>query len=439
MPAAFLSLALIACMAWIIYSGSYLKWHPFFSLLTAAVGFGLATGLTVEKLLEVITHGFGSLVGTIGLIVIFGCILGVVLEDSGSVQALGNWLARRSKRPSLAIALLGMLLGIPVFCDSGFIILFSLTRSMAQASQTPLPAMSLSLAGGLYSSHTLVPPTPGPVAAAGTIGASIGLVMIWGIIIAVPVTIVSHLFSLYIGKKLTTLDTTQPIRSEGAGSTSADQALILILFPVALIALGSLAELLSWQGYAGRSLTLLGKPVVALFLGTGLALLLSRKTANLTGMIDKALRQAGPIILLTACGGALGAVLRASSLTEVMNSVLGKQLSFGAGFLVAAFLIGAIFKTAQGSTTSAMILTSAFFAPLMPTVGLASPLDLALLVLAIGGGAMTVSHANDSYFWVVTQFTGFTLRDGFRGMTVMTLLQGLTALLTVLLIFMVSR
>ena len=120
-------------MAWIIYSGSYLKWHPFFSLLTAAVGFGLATGLTVEKLLEVITHGFGSLVGTIGLIVIFGCILGVVLEDSGSVQALGNWLARRSKRPSLSIALLGMLLGIPVFCDSGFIILFSLTRSMAQA------------------------------------------------------------------------------------------------------------------------------------------------------------------------------------------------------------------------------------------------------------------------------------------------------------------
>lgn len=427
--------ALLACVAWIILSGTLLKWHPLFSLLTATIGFGLITGMEPLNLLEIMTQGFGSLVGSIGLIVVLGSILGALLEDSGNVQALGKSLVTRSRRPSLALALLGMLLGIPVFCDSGFIILFSLTKSMATASQTPLPVMSLSLAGGLYSSHTLVPPTPGPVAAAGSLGISgaMGLVMLFGILVALPVTIIGHLFAQYAGRNIMVIESS---RHEGTGASGSPRtALLLICFPVLLIANGSLVELLDLEGGWAKFFSIIGKPVVALLFAVGLAVGLMRKSVKIAPSTEKGLRQAGPIILLTACGGALGAVLKASALADSMKNVLSGEWLAGGEFLVAAFLISAIFKTAQGSTTSAMILVSALLAPFVEDAGLVTLTGQTLLVLAIGAGAMTVSHANDSYFWVVSQFSGFSLRDGYRGMTLMTLAQGLTALLSVLLLY----
>lgn len=225
-------------------------------------------------------------------------------------------------------------------------------------------------------------------------------------------------------------------RHEGTGASGSPRtALLLICFPVLLIANGSLVELLDLEGGWVKFFSIIGKPVVALLFAVGLAVGLMRKSVKIAPSTEKGLRQAGPIILLTACGGALGAVLKASALADSMKNVLSGEWLAGGEFLVAAFLISAIFKTAQGSTTSAMILVSALLAPFVEDAGLVTLTGQTLLVLAIGAGAMTVSHANDSYFWVVSQFSGFSLRDGYRGMTLMTLAQGLTALLSVLLLY----
>ncbi|MBL7847338.1 MAG: GntP family permease [Cyclobacteriaceae bacterium] len=438
----YLLLILLVAILWMIAAGSYLKWHPFFSLLSATFGFGLLAALPPALLLDTMLQGFGALIGSIGLIVILGCILGVLLEDSGSVQQLGGALALRATRyPSLALAFLGLLLGIPVFCDSGFIILFSLTKSMAVASGTPVPIMSLSLAGGLYSSHTLVPPTPGPVAAAATLGGtgSIGLVMLLGILVSIPVTLAAHLYARFAGQKLKLGDSLNRIEKAISGPATAWQAVFLILFPVALIAAGSTVVLLQWDDPFSNTLSFLGKPVVALLMAVVLAMILFRRHGSLTSSIDKGLRQAGPIILLTGCGGGFGAVLKASPLANGLAGLIHEQGLTGVGFLTGAFLLGVAFKTAQGSTTSAMILVSALLSPLLSVSGLDSSSGHALLVLTIGAGSMMVSHANDSYFWVVSQFNGFTLREGYLGITLMTLVQGLTAFISVVILFLLIR
>jgi GntP family gluconate:H+ symporter len=419
-------------MAWIIVTGSYLKWHPLFSLISATLGFGLLTGMGPKLLIETIGQGFGSLIGSIGLVVVLGSILGVQLEQSGTVQQLGKALTERSKsRPSLGIAFLGMLLGIPVFCDSGFMVLASLMKSMAASSGTPLPVMSLSLAGGLYTTHTLVPPTPGPVAAIGNVGAAdaIGLVMILGIVVSIPVTLAAYFFARYQGSKLTWTDQTNPIQTADVKTGSSTQALLLI-------AAGSTLELFAIEGTIAAVVMLLGKPLVALLISVIVAMVLFRKQDNTNKMIERGIMQAGPIILLTGCGGALGAVLKASPLSLLISNWVSGQSLTGFGFLAVAFVIGALFKTAQGSSTSSLILTSALLSPLLIQAGFDTSPELSLLVLAIGAGAMTVSHANDSYFWVVSQFSGFDLKTGYKGMTLMTLAQGIVAFLVVIALYL---
>jgi GntP family gluconate:H+ symporter len=438
MSATYLLLVLASTIFFIIITGTYFKWHPLFSLLIATLGFGLLAGMNAKTVIETLGQGFGSLIGSIGLIVVLGSILGTVLEESGSVQALGRSLvAHSNSRPSLRIAFLGMLLGIPVFCDSGFIILVSLTKSLAVSSGTAMQTMTLGLAGGLYTTHTMVPPTPGPIAAAANVGAqeSLGLVMLLGIIVSIPVVLVAHAYAKFIGPKLswkvTDTVSTEPISE----NSSPRKAIVLIILPVFLIATASLLELWKLSGQWADVFIFFGKPLVALLLTVVIALLFFKDENKSMIWIDKGIRQAGPIILLTGCGGALGAVLKASPLAEVISEWVQGQALAGAGFLLMGFLIAALFKSAQGSTTSAMILVSALLSPLAFQAGLTSPMQLSLLVLAIGAGAMIVSHANDSYFWVVSQFSGLSLKEAYKGMTVMTFLQGTSALAIVLLLY----
>jgi GntP family gluconate:H+ symporter len=441
MSATALLLILLFTIAWIIITGSYFKWHPLFSLISATFGFGLMTGMDAKLLLETIGQGFGSLIGSIGLVVVLGSILGVQLEQSGTVQQLGKALTDRAQsRPSLGIAFLGMLLGIPVFCDSGFMVLTSLMKSMAASSATPLPVMSLSLAGGLYTTHTLVPPTPGPVAAIGNVGAAdaIGLVMVLGIVVSVPVTLAAYFFARYQGSKLTWTDQANQVQESKTNNRfdSASQALLLILLPILLIAVGSTLELFSIDGKITPVVKLLGKPLIALLISVVVAMILFRKQGTTNKMIERGIMQAGPIILLTGCGGALGAVLKASPLSVLISDWVSGQALTGVSFLAVAFVIGALFKTAQGSSTNSLVLTSALLSPLLIQTGFDSSLELSLLVLAIGAGAMTVSHANDSYFWVVSQFSGFDLKTGYKGMTLMTLVQGVVAFIMVILLYL---
>lgn len=438
MDNAYLLLLLFGAIAFIIVTGSIFKWHPFISLLVASLLFGLLSGMRASTLLITISTGFGSLIGAIGLIVVFGSILGTILEDSGSVQQLGNRLQQRaSGSPSLGIAFLGMVLGIPVFCDSGFIVLVSLAKSLAATSRISVPTMTLSLSGGLYTSHTLVPPTPGPVAAAGNFGVSgsLGLIILLGIVVSIPVVLIAHYYAKRIGPMLSYTHDDQR-KDEGSGRGSVTTAVLLIMLPVLLIAAASITDLLQWRSPVADVILFTGNPMVALLLSVSLGLILFRSQGNVRPWIEKGIWQAGPILLLTGCGGAFGAVLKASALSEVISEWTQQHSLSGPGFLLAGFLISALFKTAQGSSTSAIVIVSALLSPLAMQAGFNGPLELSLLVIAIGAGAMTVSHANDSYFWVVSQFSGFDLRSAYRGMTVMTGLQGITALIMVLILYL---
>jgi gluconate:H+ symporter, GntP family len=441
MSPAYLIILVLLTIVFIVVTGAYLKWHPFFSLLLASLGFGLLSGQPLATLIGTITNGFGSLIGAIGLIVVLGSILGVALEESGAVEQLGQALyARAGKRPSLGIAFLGMVLGIPVFCDSGFIVLVSLSRSLAASTHTSVSAMNLSLAGGLYTTHTLVPPTPGPVAAAGNLGAldSLGLIILLGLLVSVPVIMVIYYFTRYIGKSLDQqMQTEQPVTEDNAQCISSliYSAILLLVLPVLLIASASALQ------YAGIEFTFkplvlfFGNPVMALLISVILAFILFRSNSQTLTYVTKGIYQAGPIVLLTGCGGALGAVLKSSALTNVINDWAQSHSIAGVGFILTGFFLSALLKTAQGSSTSALVIVSTMLAPLAAAAGFTGGLSLALLVLGIGAGAMTVSHANDSYFWVVSQFSGLDLRSAYRGITVMTLLQGFTALTMVLMLY----
>lgn len=434
----YLWLLLICTIGFIILSGSYLKWHPFLSLVVASLGFGLLAGLPVLHIVTAMSNGFGSLLATIGLIVVLGSILGTILEESGSVHKLGYALQSRSKgNPSLGIAFLGMILGIPVFCDSGFIILVSLAKSISAAAKIPLPSMTLSLSGGLYTTHTLVPPTPGPVAAAGNLGvsSSLGLIILLGIVVSIPVVIVAHYYASRIGKHLHFEITTHQTEVQ-PNQGSLFKSLLLLALPVVLIAAASLLELL-YQGenFSVAVLRFAGSPIVALLLTVSLALIFFQSQRQSKVWIEKGIRQAGPILILTGCGGALGAVLKASAIADMISAWAKDQTLSGMGFLFIGFLISSLFKTAQGSSTSAIVIVSALMAPLTMEAGFSDPIQLSLLVLAIGAGAMTVSHANDSYFWVVSQFSGFDLSSGYKGITIMSLLQGVIALVMVLILY----
>lgn len=439
MDVAYYGFLLVITIGFIIFSGTYLKWHPFLSLLISSLGFGVLAGIPIVNLVKIIGAGFGNLIGAIGLIVVLGSILGSILEESGSVQRLGNMLQQRAGgSPSLGIAFLGMVLGIPVFCDSGFIILVSLARSLAASSKIALPTMTLSLSSGLYTTHTLVPPTPGPVAAAGNLGvtSSLGLIILLGIVVSIPVVIIAHAYAKKVGSNLR-YQHLDVVESDREGGSSVSHALLLIILPIFLIATASIVDLAKWTGMWVNAIVFIGNPMMALLVTVSLGLFLFKLHGKSKAWVEKGIFQAGPILLLTGCGGALGAVLKESPLSSLISSWAESHSLSGAGFLLIGFLISSLFKTAQGSSTSAIVIVSALLSPLALQAGYDSPLELALLVLAIGAGAMTVSHANDSYFWVVSQFTGFDLKSAYRGITVMTFLQGLMALAMVILLYFI--
>jgi len=434
-----ISIALIISIATLIAVSRFLKLHAFFALLLAAVLFGVIMGKPFLEIFYTMQSGFGLLLQQIGFLVAIGSCLGVVMEKTGAMAALGNKIvtAFGPSRTMLAMSVIGVLVGIPVFCDSGFIILSRLIPALASTSTTSAQ-LSLALASGLYTTHTLVPPTPGPLAAAANLGATshLGLIMLVGLIGSIPVASVAYLVSRQLGLKVAT--TTQ---SEFIAEPRTHKAIFIFLplvIPILLIAMASLPTLIPVLQSWNFILQIVGNPVVALLIGLGFSVLLIRgkQKQEWPGWITDALKDAGVILLITGAGGAFGSVIKSSGLDLILKDVLADSQAGGIIFLLIAFALAAILKTAQGSSTSAIIITSSLLAPLTPGAGFTQPLDLATLILAIGGGAMTVSHANDSYFWVISQFGGIAERDAYKSFTLITLAQGLTALIVSIIIYL---
>lgn len=442
-PGAPLVAAIVAAVVFIVVATTRWKLHPFLALLLAALGVGLGAGLTPAATLTALSGGFGRTAGAIGIVIACGCILGLALERSGCAHLMAAWVLRRVglARSVLAMSGTGALVSIPVFCDSGFVILSPLARSLARRTGESLAAFAVALSMGLYTTHCLVPPTPGPVAAAGALGASLGAVMAFGAAVAVPVIASTYAYARWIGRRVP-LEVGAP---EAGGQTKPAAPGISTLgafFPVALPVLLIAAK--SWVDApskplgdgAGRTvLSTLGEPSLALILGVFAAAWVVRRYGRETfaAWSGDGIKDAGAIILITAAGGAFGGVLRETGLGKLVGGMLGATEP-GVFSLALPFLVAAGLKTAQGSSTVAMITTASLVAPLLGVLGLGEGSGPVLATLAVAAGSMVVSHVNDSFFWVITQLSGMTVAQGYRTVTVASLIAGLSALGGVLLL-----
>jgi GntP family gluconate:H+ symporter len=350
------------------------------------------------------------------------------------------------KNPQLAMSLIGYIVSIPVFCDSGFVILNSLRRALAKKAHVALASMSVALATGLYATHTLVPPTPGPIAAAGNIGAEhyLGTVILIGLVVAIPATIVGYLWATRVANKIEVtdlgedLDYDEIIKSFGK-MPSTFSAFLPIVLPIVLIGLGSVLSFLKADGNIASFFNFLGQPVIALIAGVVAASFLLPKydEETLTKWIGTALLDATPILLITGAGGAFGKVIKETGIAELIQGWNFADSFSGALFLLIPFLIAAALKTAQGSSTASLVITSSLIAPLLPTMGIAGAVPLTLVVMAVGAGAMTVSHVNDSFFWVVAEFSGMEVKDAYKAQTMATLLQGLVTIIFTMILWLI--
>ena len=448
-----LVLILLAVIAFIVIATAKFKLHPFLTLILASFLAAFAYGLPSADIAKTITSGFGGILGYIGLVIVLGTIIGTILEKSGAAITMADVVIKvLGKRfPTLTMSIIGYIVSIPVFCDSGFVILNSLKQSMANRMKVSSVSMSVALATGLYATHTFVPPTPGPIAAAGNLGleSNLGLVIFVGIFVAAIAALAGTLWANRFAN-------TQP-DGEGADELlnqkedfdnlkqaygelpSPTRAFAPIFVPILLICLGSIANFPSapiGDGMLYEFLAFLGQPVNALMIGLLLSLSLLKgndKIKEFSERISQGLVVAAPILLITGAGGAFGAVLKATDI----GTFLGESLSaLGIGIFM-PFVVAAALKSAQGSSTVALVATSALVAPMLGDIGLASDMGRVLTVMAIGAGAMTVSHANDSFFWVVTQFSRMSVKQAYKAQTMATLIQGVTAMALVYLLSLV--
>lgn len=442
-----LLLIILLAVVFIVLAASVFKLHPFLALLLATLLTGLVVGVPLKQILESVNQGFGNLLGSIGLVVVLGSMIGIVLEKSGAALQIANvviGLVGKS-RPTLAMGVIGGIVGIPVFCDSGFIILSGLAKALARKTGKNFSALALSLAGGLYTTHVLVPPTPGPLACAGNLGLAdhLGQVILIGLLVSIPSTFVAIIFANKIGKSI---DETVLKQFENEAISTVEKqtlpsvflSLLPIILPIILIAFASFVNFFSLAENIKTTAQFLGTPLIALLLGLFCSFFLIKKwdKSFLNDLMGDGITQAGTILILTGAGGAFGALLKATPVAQMVNEWVADSQVSGVWVLVIGFLIAALLKTAQGSSTSALVITSSMLAPLLQTLGFETPTEVSLLVMAIGAGAMTASHANDSYFWVVSQFSHFQLKDAYRGITLMSLLQGFTVLMTTILLFL---
>ena len=438
-----LLLSLVGSVIFIVVATTRWKLHPFLALLFAALAVGAGGGLAPAQTLTALTGGFGRTVGSIGIVIACGCIIGLALEKSGCAQVMAAWVLRLTgeKRAMLAMSGTGSLVSIPVFCDSGFVILTPLARSLARKTGESLAGFAVALSMGLYATHCLVPPTPGPIATAGALGANLGSVIALGIVVAIPVVAATYAYARWIGGRLRIEPGDEPAAPTQASTThspSTAAAFAPIVLPVVLIALKSWVDAPArplGEGLGRITLSTLGDPNMALLAGVLTAWWVVRRhgRATFSAWTGDGLRDAGSIILITAAGGAFGGVIRETPLGGLIGSALG-SLQLGAFSVVVPFIIAAGLKTAQGSSTVAMITTASLVAPLLGSLGLADGYGPVLATLAISSGAMMVSHVNDSFFWVITQLSGMTVAQGYRTVTVASGIAGLTGIASVFLL-----
>ena len=450
-----LIIVFILTIVLMIFMISKLNIHPFLSILSVSLVFGLIAGIplvdqtaedgtVIKGIANIIGEGFSGAFTSIGIVIILGTIIGALLEETGAALKLADMVVNLvgEKRPELAMLIMGWVVSIPVFCDSGFVILNPIRKALTKRTSASSVAMTMCLSAGLYAAHVFIPPTPGPIAAANTIGVGSDLLLVMGLglIVSIPALAGAYFYSKKQSSNIEelveddNLKTYEEIKAEYGTLPGGFLSLAPIIIPVILMALSNIFKIMKAEGFINDLFLFLGTPIIALAVGLifGIILLNSRgKIDHLYEIVNESLKVAGPILFVTAAGGVLGKVIASSGIVGFITDNASVFQSVGIFF---PFIIAAILKTAQGSSTVAITTTAGIIAPLLPVLGLDSTVSSALVVMAIGAGAMTVSHANDSYFWVVTKFGNLRAEDGYKTQTMVTLVEGICGMLGVFIL-----
>lgn len=462
MEGAALIVAFVIAIVVMILLISKFKVHPFISIMVVSLVFGLVAGIplvdtanddgtTTQGIATVIGAGFSGTFTSIGIVIILGALVGSILEATGGAFKLADMVVKLvgKKHPEVAMELMGWIVSIPVFCDSGFVILNPIRKAIVQRTAASSVMLTVALSCGLYISHVFIPPTPGPIAAAGSLGLESNLLLVMGVgVLASIFPLIAGLcYARFIGKRVKSEDEADPsVVSQtyeeivaGYGKLpSGFLTLAPIVVPIVLMALGSIASMAGWTGIAHDLCAFLGTPMIALAVGVlfGVFQLLSvQQLDKFYNLCQETLKTVGPILFITAAGGVLGKVISSTSMVQFIEDQADTLQVLGIFF---PFLLAAILKTAQGSSTVAITTTAGMLAPLMGTLGFTTELDAALVVMAIGAGAMTVSHANDSYFWVVTNFGAMQPEQGYKTQTIATGILGVSAVIGIWIIYMIA-
>jgi len=403
------SILVIISIIAIIVLTSRLKLKAFIALFLVSLFLAFTT-LPPNTIVSTIKEGFGNTMASIGFLIILGAIIGITLDKTGGTFSIARYILSKTgeNRSAPALGITGFITGLPIFCDSGFIILSGLAKSFSSKSKLAMPFMATVLASSLYSVHCLIPPHPGALAAAGILKVNIGYLIIIGTIFAIPGTIAAYFWSKWMTKG----KNYPPAKENGVDPQittdklpSAFLSFLPIVIPLLLITFKSLLNLIDKGGQSliSKIFYFPGEPIFALSIGVVLAMLLikDKTITSMNSVFSEAIEKAGPILIVTAAGGMFGMVIKATGIGETMGTLLAGT-SIG---LIVPFLIAVVMKTAQGSSTVAIITTASFVAPMISMLGLDTEWGRLFVMLSMGAGSMIVSHANDSYFWVVSNFS----------------------------------
>ncbi len=422
-------------ITWIVLGTSLTKLHPFLVLFTAALFLSLLLGLSPMESLSLIQVGFGKIIEKIGILIVFGTVIGIAMEESGATLSIAHRVLKTMNRLPLpyAISSIGYLVSIPVFCDAAFVILSQLNKTLSQQTKTPLVGLTVALSTGLFAPHVLVPPTPGPLAAAANLELeNLVLLIGMGAVVAFILILVGGRYGQYLTQKYPyeeIVHETIESRKKEEKMPSFFKAVLPLLVPIVLMCLGSMIKLLPENLLGLDWLLFVTQPTIALGIGMlfSFSLVKFQRKKFLNDAVKRGIEQAAPILIITGMGGALGGIIQTIPLKDYAEWISSTD---NLGILI-PFLIAALLKTAQGSSTIAIITTSSLIFPILPLLGLDSEMGKVWAIMSLGVGSMTVSHANDSYFWIVTQMSGMDIKTAYKTHTLGTLIQGGVGLLVV--------
>ena len=394
------------------------KIHTFLALIITAVFVGIAGGMPQDMVISAISSGFGSTLGSIGIIIGFGVMMGQIFEATGAAKTMANTFIKKLgvNKEEEALAITGFLVSIPIYCDSGFVILASLIKALSKASKKSIVSLAVCLAGGLVITHSLVPPTPGPVGAAGIFGANVGLVIIYGMIIAVPMLLAVLAYGKWLGNKIYQIpgedgEWIRPALGKNLEAAevkldeelpSATKSFMPIIVPIILILLSTVSKALGVTGQASVFFQFFGTPIVAVAIGLLLAIFTlasHMERREVIKVMEVGIESAGIIILITGAGGALGQVLRDSGVGNHIAEII-KDLNVP--HILLPFIIATIIRFIQGSGTVAMLTAASITAPIMASLNV----NPVMATLSACVGSLFFSYFNDSFFNVVNRTIG---------------------------------